>query len=823
MFKRFHIFFLLTLFLTALHAQAQNTPLPDFEVDSTSITFSNPSPLEGEEITIYVTVKNVGQVAPTLNEDLVVDIYEGDPHTGDPANEPLQILCRDVILGIEPGKSDRVKAQWRPPPGTTEIYADVNPPGGEKEIREANRRNNIAHISITATPRAFPEATQEQIQAAIQKGVAWVKSQRGKHSRTCLQCGTENQLISICVICTATLKGLPEDRLPGPAWDFGEDRKQETAIALLALLSAGVPISDPVVQEGLDFLASQDWNNAQGIYQFAIIVPVLVATGDGKYRQLAQFAVNQLVKNQLPVGGDEFSDPRDDGGWGYGVTADGAHMHMVIYALYAAKQWGLEIPQDTWERAEKWIRRNQTETGGWVYNLVDSGSPWAEGVYGSMTGTGLWALRACNVPVEDAQIQKGLVWVKKYWSLTRNPGSASWHYYYLVSLQRFCDISPKLDRLVGHDWYGEIASMLVAEQQPDGRWIDHEDYFPTTCFALMFLARTLPRPASPNLGAINRSVRFSPPAPRVGEPARISVTLTNTGAPLEEAYVDVDFYNGNPNRGGKKIGSQEVRFTRSLVETTTAIDWVPKQEGNYEIYIYIDPNEQVADLNRRDNIVSQELTVQARSADAIDPTAYPRREIGDGVYQIGNVTFDVNKRAVTTTGEVNIIGGDTIIEFFACGKLGKTHESIIMLDAEPIHIFLALGALEMAPGMNLTVQGDPHEPKGDPAEIWVEWERGGETIRHRAEELVWNVIEEHPMGQTHWVFTGGRLIRQQFTAQLFHNIIAVYRDPDSIFNHPLPGGKDDRTYRVNTDVMPPKSTKVKVIIRPLTSAAPGYG
>ena len=51
--------------------------------------------------------------------------------------------------------------------------------------------------------------------------------------------------------------------------------------------------------------------------------------------------------------------------------------------------------------------------------------------------------------------------------------------------------------------------MFVAEQQPDGRWIDHEDYFPTTCFALMFLTRSLPKPMQPDLGAVNRSLRYS--------------------------------------------------------------------------------------------------------------------------------------------------------------------------------------------------------------------------------------------------------------------------------------------------------------------------
>lgn len=819
MHKEFCCFLSFTLFLIAVCALAQPAALPDFSVDAASITFSNPSPLEGEEIIIRVAVKNVGEAASTRNEDLVVNLYEGNPYVDDPAKKPLRILCRDAILGLPPGKSDSVKTAWRPPPGTVEVYAVVNPAGDTKEIREDNRENNIAHTSITSTPRAFPKATPAEIQASIQKGVEWVKAQQGKHSRTCVQCGTENQLISICVICGATLKGLPEDRVAGPAWDFGEDSRQETAIALLTLLSAGVPVSDPVVQGGLEFLTHQDMNSLQ-VYQLAIIVPALVAANDLQYRRDAQFAVNQLVRNQLPVKGDEFRDPRDDGGWGYGTTADGAHMHMVIYALYAAKQWGLDIPQDTWERAEKWIRRNQMESGGWVYNLVDSGSPWAEGVYGSMTGTGLWALRACGVPAEDPQIRKGQAWVKKYWSLTRNPGSTSWHYYYLVSLQRFCDIPPKLQSLAGHDWYQEISNMLVAEQQPDGRWIDHEDYFPTTCFALMFLTRALPRPTSPNLGAVYRSVRFSPPAPRVGEPVRISVTLTNTGIQPEESIVNVDFYDGNPERGGKKIGDQEVIFRRGLEETTTTINWVPTEKGAREIYVLVDPDKQIDDLDRENNAVSQALDVRPKSAAAIDSTPTTQK-ISDGVYRLGEVTVDFNKREVTVPGEINIISGDTILEFFAVGKFGKTHESLIMVHAEPFYIQLALIELGMTPGMNLTIEGDPHEPKGDSAEVWIEWERGTEVVRHRAEKLVWNAFNEHPMQQTRWVFTGGRIINNQFTAQRHHNIIAVYRDPDSIFNHPLSGGKDDRTYRVNTDAVPSKGTPVKVIIRPMPAETSG--
>ena len=180
--------------------------------------------------------------------------------------------------------------------------------------------------------------------------------------------------------------------------------------------------------------------------------------------------------------------------------------------------------------------------------------------------------------------------------------------------------------------------------------------------------------------------------------------------------------------------------------------------------------------------------------------------------------MDTSKREITIPGEINKkVGADTNIEFLACGKLGKTHESILIIDAEPIHILTVLGALELDAGMNLSIEGDPRTPTGSSVEIWVEWNQDDKVISRRARELLWNAFKDQPMQETPWIFTGGRLINNQWTAQKFHSIIAVYRDPDSIFNHPLPTGTDDRTYRVNTDVVPPKGTKIRLIVRPITA------
>ena len=160
----------------------------------------------------------------------------------------------------------------------------------------------------------------------------------------------------------------------------------------------------------------------------------------------------------------------------------------------------------------------------------------------------------------------------------------------------------------------------------------------------------------------------------------------------------------------------------------------------------------------------------------------------------------------------------TILEFFACTELGKTHESLIMVKAEPIHIQLGLLRLNMTPGMNLTVQGDPHRPIGDELHVWVDWKRGKEMIRLSAEDLVWNALTNQKMQRTNWVFTGARIKNNQFTAQVSQSIIALHRDPDTIINHPLSGGIDDQTFRVNSTTIPEKGTPVTIVIQQVSKS-----
>jgi hypothetical protein len=206
------------------------------------------------------------------------------------------------------------------------------------------------------------------------------------------------------------------------------------------------------------------------------------------------------------------------------------------------------------------------------------------------------------------------------------------------------------------------------------------------------------------------------------------------------------------------------------------------------------------------------FSLHPKPSELPDKDKPPIVELEKGVYQVGNVKVDKNKREVTVPGEINLIQG--MIEFLACAKGGKLHESVLLLDVEPLHLQLGLILIGLAHENNLRYQGDPRLSKGDPLEIFVEWERNNKLERHRAEELVFDRQKKAPMPKTHWLFTGSRINNSVFMAQATKNIMATYNDPDSIINQPLPTRSDDTVYSVNTDVLPPKNTKVKLIIKP---------
>jgi hypothetical protein len=147
---------------------------------------------------------------------------------------------------------------------------------------------------------------------------------------------------------------------------------------------------------------------------------------------------------------------------------------------------------------------------------------------------------------------------------------------------------------------------------------------------------------------------------------------------------------------------------------------------------------------------------------------------------------------------------------------GKTDESVLVLDVQPLHLQLALLLFGLDYGQNLGFQGDSAMPVGDRVKIQVNWTNPkGKQVTKSASEIVRDLRTNKAMKSTVWVFTGSTMNQGYFTADMDGSIIAVYNDPVAILNNPLEGRADDTVYGSNKDTLPPPGTKVTMIIRAL--------
>jgi len=110
--------------------------LPDLTLSPDDITFSNPNPAVGENITINVTIHNIGNADAN---NVTVQFFDGDPVNG------TQIGTDQTIDLITAGGNETVNVIWVAETGTHDIYVKIDP---DDNIAESNEDNNEARKLI---------------------------------------------------------------------------------------------------------------------------------------------------------------------------------------------------------------------------------------------------------------------------------------------------------------------------------------------------------------------------------------------------------------------------------------------------------------------------------------------------------------------------------------------------------------------------------------------------------------------------------------------------------------------------------------------------
>jgi hypothetical protein len=172
-------------------------------------------------------------------------------------------------------------------------------------------------------------------------------------------------------------------------------------------------------------------------------------------------------------------------------------------------------------------------------------------------------------------------------------------------------------------------------------------------------------------------------------------------------------------------------------------------------------------------------------------------------------------RKIEAQGVVNM--NADMVELFATTPTGKKHESVVVVECNPFLLYNALGIIQLNPGGGGEHVGDSAPIYGDKVFIYAEWKENGQLRRERAENLIWDKKHNRPMPQTHWVFTGSRLLKNRVTGELMlmaskeGSLVATYYDPFAILNNPLSERTDDTVYYANSALVPPKGTPITVV------------
>lgn len=172
-----------------------------------------------------------------------------------------------------------------------------------------------------------------------------------------------------------------------------------------------------------------------------------------------------------------------------------------------------------------------------------------------------------------------------------------------------------------------------------------------------------------------------------------------------------------------------------------------------------------------------------------------------------------------------------MLEYFACLKGGKEHETFLSLvgnvpeEARRPRDFgaklnTAIQALGFKRGRPIRFSPAGTKPAtGDPVHLFVEWTRGGATELVRAEDLVWNRIEERPMQRGRWVYVGSSYLEGDeagtfdFAADLTAEAVATYSAPNTIIDNTEPGAQDDTVFVVATPRIPDDVVHATLVIR----------
>jgi hypothetical protein len=261
-----------------------------------------------------------------------------------------------------------------------------------------------------------------------------------------------------------------------------------SALAILALLEAGINVDDPAIEKGLRYLRDVE---PEYTYSVSLQTMAFSRAKRMKDKQLLQRNVDWLLAARC----------RDaDGsllGWTYtkaqSRVTDNSNTQFAVMALDAGHDAGATVLKQDWEEIRDYYLRTQQADGGWIYNAALKGPTTF-----TMTSAGVCGLLIARKQIKQEEerlnkaVGRGLQFLGDRFTVA-DPDHQYYLLYHLARLGRLAN-STKLTRKAAdksYDWYKLEAEWLLDRQLRNGSWQVgqlNESSVLVTSFAVLFLA-----------------------------------------------------------------------------------------------------------------------------------------------------------------------------------------------------------------------------------------------------------------------------------------------------------------------------------------------
>jgi hypothetical protein len=259
-----------------------------------------------------------------------------------------------------------------------------------------------------------------------------------------------------------------------------------TSLAILALLNAGVPVEDPTVQRGLEWLRTF---KPRHTYVYGLQTMAFAEAGLAKDKPLIQRNIDWMLKYRVPRNGPLL-------GWTYDDalhSPDNSNTQYALLGLWAGKTAGATIDKDTWQAIQDFYTRTQLATGAWTYHPDQPG----DGPRLTMTVAGLCGLliagmelsqgkqqldpvtgiaAKCGQYDQNEPVARALAWIAgtNQFGKPRFGFENDLHTFYNVyGIERAGRLTGQRF-LAGRDWYRDGCEFLL-DGTPTSKWMAQRD------------------------------------------------------------------------------------------------------------------------------------------------------------------------------------------------------------------------------------------------------------------------------------------------------------------------------------------------------------